>query len=125
MQWWQLPVWIRKTKEDVEMNLTIIKWLLAHREILAQILDAVKGWRKDLPLIEHWEIADRVARIVIPALTKPDVQAMLDSPYEDAVSAFALGSEAHALGVDWVTLIQVIVPLLQTIIQMFQAGEDD
>lgn len=124
MQLWQLPVSIRKTYRDVKMNLAVIKWLLAHREILTQILDVVKGWRKDLPLAEHWEIVDRVARIVIPVLTKPDVQAMLDSPYEDSVSAFALGSEAHALGVDWVTLIQVIIPILQAILQAFSQDDD-
>jgi hypothetical protein len=106
------------------MNLAVIKWLLAHREILTQILEVVKGWRKDLSLAEHWEIVDKVARLVIPVLNKSDVQAMLDSPYEDTVSAFALGSEAHALGVDWVTLIQVIIPILQAILQAFSQDDD-
>ena len=106
------------------MNLAVIKWLLAHREVLTQILAVVQGWKKDLPLMEHWEIVDKVARIVIPVLTKPDVQAMLDSPYEDTVGAFVLGSEAHALGVDWATLIQVIIPILQAILQAFSQGDD-
>lgn len=107
------------------MNLAVIKWLLAHRDLLTQILEIVKGWRKDLPLAEHWEIVDKVARLVIPYLSSADVKAMLDSPYEDTVSAFALGSEANALGVDWVTLIQVIIPILQAILQAFTTGEDD
>lgn len=106
------------------MNLQVIKWLLAHRDLLAKILEAVKGWRRDLPLAEHWEIVDKVARLVIPALSKADVQAMLDSPYEDAVTSFALGAEAHALGVDWVTLVQLIVPILQAILQAFAAADE-
>lgn len=124
MQLWQLPVFIRKRTEDVKMNLAVIKWLLANREVLTQILEAVKGWRKDMTLAEHWEVVDRVARIVIPVLTKPDVQAMLDSPYEDTVGAFVLGSEAQALGVDWVKLIQVILPILQAILQSFSQDDD-
>ena len=106
------------------MNLAIIKWLLAHRDLLTKILEIVKGWNKDLPFEQHWEIVDKIARLVIPLVSKRDVQAMLDSPYEDTVSSFALGAEASAMGVDWVTLIQVIVPLLQTIIQML-APQDD
>ena len=124
MQLWELPVWMRKTSEEVKMNLTVVKWLLAHREVLAKILEIVKGWHKDLPLEQHWGIVDKIARLVIPVLTKQDVQAMLDSPYEDTVSSFALGAEANALGVDWVTLIQVIVPILQAILQAFSGGDD-
>lgn len=124
MQLWELPAFVARKNREIRVNLQIVKWLLAHREVLAQILEVVKVWRKDLPLEEHWNIVDRVARIVIPVLTKPDVQAMLDSPYEDAVESFALGAEAHALGVDWLTLIRVIIPILQVIIQAF-SGDDD
>lgn len=124
MQLWELPAFIRRTSRSVSVNLAVIKWLLAHREVLTQILEAVKGWRKDMTLAEHWEVVDRVARIVIPVLTKPDVQAMLDSPYEDTVGAFVLGSEAQALGVDWVKLIQVILPILQAILQSFSQDDD-
>jgi hypothetical protein len=120
----ELPVWIRKTSEEAKMNLVIVKWLLAHRDLLTKILESVKGWNKDLPLEQHWEIVDKVARLVIPVLTRRDVYAMLDSPYEDTVSSFALGAEANALGVDWVTLVQVIIPILQAILQAF-SGEDD
>lgn len=124
MQLWQLPVSIRKTYRDVQMNLTIIKWLLAHRDLLSKILEIVKGWNKDLPLAQHWDMVDQIARLVIPVLTKQDVQAMLDSPWEDAPTAFALGAEANALGVDWATLIQVIIPILQAILQAFAKSDD-
>lgn len=106
------------------MNLTMIKWLLAHRDLLGKIVEIVKGWHKDMPLAAHWDVVDKIARLVIPALTKQDVAAMMDSPWEDAPTAFALGAEANALGVDWVTLIQVIIPILQAILQAFSQEDD-
>ncbi len=101
------------------MNMQIVKWLIAHRDVLLQVIEAVKGWRKELPLIEHWNIVDKVARIVIPALSKEDIEALTTYSYaeEEPVEAFALGAEVSALGIDWVTLLQVIVPILQAILR--------
>jgi hypothetical protein len=101
------------------MNMQIVKWLVAHRDVLLKVIEAVKPWRKDLPLIEHWNIVDSVARIVIPALSKEDIEALTTYSYaeEEPVEAFALGAEVSALGLDWVTLIQVIIPILQAILR--------
>lgn len=105
------------------MNLQIIKWLIAHKDLLLQVVAAVKPWRKDLTPIQHWEIVDQVARIVIPALTKDDIEALAKEDWEDNVEAFALGVEYSALGVDWVTLIQVIIPILQAILRALASDE--
>jgi len=96
----------------------LVKWLVAHRVILLQVIEAVKPWRKELPPIEHWNIVDKVARIIIPALNKQDIEALTAYDYDsDAVESFALGAEVSALGLDWVTLIQIIIPILQTILR--------
>jgi hypothetical protein len=111
------------TNKDVEMNLQIIKWLIAHKDLLLQVVAAVKPWRKDLAPIQHWEIVDQVARIVIPALTKDDIAALAVEDWQDNVEAFTLGVEYSALGVDWVTLIQVIIPILQAILRALNSDD--
>jgi hypothetical protein len=111
------------TKKDVEMNLQIIKWLIAHKDLLLQVVAAVKPWRKDLTPIQHWEIVDQVARIVIPALTQDDIAVLATEDWEDNVEAFTLGVEYSALGVDWVTLIQVIIPILQAILRALNSDD--
>jgi hypothetical protein len=102
------------------MNMQIVKWLIANRDVLLKVIEAVKPWRKELAPIDHWNIVDQVARIVIPALTPADIQALTTYSYgdEEPVEAFALGAEVNALGLDWVTLIQVIIPILQSILRM-------
>lgn len=105
------------------MNLQIIKWLIAHKDLLLQVVAAVKPWRKDLSPIQHWEIVDKVARIIIPALTQGDIEALTTEDWEDNVEAFALGVEYSALGIEWVTLIQVIIPILQAILRALATNE--
>ena len=99
------------------MNLKILRWLLAHKDILLQVVEVVKPWRKDLPLLAHWEIVDKVARLVIPVLTDDDVAFMLALEYEDEVQAFAAGAEVQAMGIDWMTLVKLIIPLLVAILR--------
>lgn len=109
------------------MNLKILQWLLAHRDVLTKVLEVVKGFRKDLPAMEQWEIADKVARLVIPVLTKEDIRAMeaISWDDEDASVAFALGSEYSALGVDWTVILNTIVPILRLILAALEAMSPD
>ncbi len=58
------------------MNLQVLKWLLAHRDLLTKVLEVAKGFRRDLPPMEQWEIVDKIARLVIPVLKNDDVRAM-------------------------------------------------
>jgi len=109
------------------MNLKILQWLLAHREVLAQVLEAVKGFDKSLPPLEMWAIVDRVARIVIPVLTKEDIRAMweYDRAEAEEVTAFALGSEYQALGLDWSFIVTVLVPILRLVLAALETVVDD
>jgi hypothetical protein len=77
------------------MNLKILQWLLAHRDVLTKVLEVAKGFRRDLPVIEQWIIVDKVARLVIPVLTEPEVKSFSEVDWgadadDESVTAFAL-----------------------------------
>jgi len=97
------------------MNLKILRWLLAHKDILLQVVEVVKPWRKDLPLIAHWEIVDKVARLVIPVLTDEEIVSLLSA--DDSGDVQSLGIEVQAMGIDWMTLVKLIIPLLEAILR--------
>lgn len=107
------------------MNLNLIRWLLAHRDLLTQIIEAVKGYNKNLPPIEQWAIVDKVARLVIPVLTSSEVAEFQLYSWEndDAATALALGSEYAALGVDWQTLLKIIIPILEIVLRALTPDE--
>lgn len=108
------------------MNLKILKWLIAHRDLLTQVVAAVRGFKRDMPIAQQWEIVDKVARLVIPALSEADVAALRAIDWdEDQATAFALGAEYSALGVDWETMMRVIIPILQVILSALEALAGD
>ena len=109
------------------MNLQILRWLLAHKDVLLKVVDIAKGWKKELPLLSQWDIVDQIARLVVPLLTEQDVVHLSSTDWDndDPVSAFAFGAEVSTLGFDWSILIQVIIPVLQIIIQALQKQIDD
>lgn len=109
------------------MNLQILRWLLAHKDLLLQIVDIAKTWKRELPLLTQWDIVDRIARLVVPLLTDQDIVHLSSNDWDsdDPVSAFAFGAEVQQLGFDWSILIQVIIPVLQIIIQALQKQVDD
>ena len=110
------------------MNLQVLKWLLAHRDLLTKVLEVAKGFRRDLPALEQWEIVDKIARLVIPVLKSDDVRAMYawDLDEDEAVTAFALGSEYSALGFDWTFVVNVLVPLLRIVLMTLETlGTDE
>lgn len=100
------------------MNLKVLQWLIAHRDLLTQVLAVVKEFRKDLPVLDQWQIIDKVARLVIPALSKEDLRAMYawDLQEDEAVSAFYVGNEYAALGLDWAFVVNTLVPILRIIL---------
>lgn len=112
------------------MNLKLLQWLLAHRDVLTKVLEVAKDFRRDLPVIEQWIIVDKVARLVIPVLTEPEVKTLSEmdwnSDEEDtSVTAFALGVEASALGIDWAFIVSVILPILRLILSALETLSDD
>lgn len=106
------------------MNLNLMRWLLAHRELLTQVLEAVKGYNKNLAPMEQWAIVDKVARLVIPALTNGDAKDFLAFEYEDqTLQALALGEEFSAAGVDWYTILKVLIPIIEIILRAITPDE--
>lgn len=108
------------------MNLKILQWLLAHRDVLTKVLEVAKGFRRDLPVIEQWIIVDKVARLVIPVLTLEEVKPLgWYSEDDESVTAFALGVEASVLGVDWAFIISVLLPILRLVLSALETLSDD
>lgn len=112
------------------MNLKLLQWLLAHRDVLTKVLEVAKDFRRDLPVIEQWIIVDKVARLVIPVLTEPEVKTLSEVDWgadaeDESVAAFALGVEASALGIDWAFIVSVILPILRLILSALETLSDD
>ena len=112
------------------MNLKLLQWLLAHRDVLTKVLEVAKDFRRDLPVLDQWIIVDKVARLVIPVLTEPEVKTLSDVDWhadedDTSVAAFALGVEASALGIDWAFIVSVILPILRLILSALETLSDD
>lgn len=109
------------------MNLKLLQWLIAHRDLLTQVLAVAKGFSKDLPAMDQWNIVDKVARLVIPVLTKEDIRAMYSMDWSDSdeVTAFALGTEYSALGLDWAFVVNTLLPILRLVLAALETLADD
>lgn len=109
------------------MNIKVLQWLLAHRDILLKIVEVAKDFSRHKPYIEQWDVVDKIARLVIPVLASEEVKPQ-DIADEDSLSwdehdvaAFAAGAEVQAMGIDWKTLVEVIMPLVIAILQALAA----
>lgn len=100
------------------MNLKVLQWLLAHRDLLTKVLEVVKAYNKDLPALAKWEIVDKVARLILPVLSDADIRAMqaYDFDEDTEVGAFALGAEYSALGLDWNFVLTNLIPILRLVL---------
>lgn len=108
------------------MNLKLLQWLIAHRDLLTQVIAVAKGFSRDLPAVDQWNVVDKIARLVIPVLTKEDIRAMYDFAYNaDEVEAFALGNEYSALGLDWTFIVTTVLPILKLVIAALETLADD
>jgi hypothetical protein len=105
----------------------VISWLLRHRDLLLAVIAVAKKFDRDGTYISQWEVVDEIARLVIPVFEKEgeDVSALLaqDTWDSDESTAFALGAEVHAMGVDWQSLIQVVIPILIAILRALSPDE--
>lgn len=118
------------------VNVRVVKFLLSNQAALLQIVAIAKGWRKDLPYVEQWALVDSIARVLIPILEAQavapkalTVSRFHDANYEDAdyeyvALVFEAGVECAALSVDWRLLIDVILPLVISILKALSAGKD-
>ena len=117
------------------LNVKVIKFLVAHQAALLALVEVAKKWRKDLPYAEQWALVDEVAKILIPVLESQAVspKALMTHRFDDAdfevtdyeALAFSSGAQFAALGVDWKLLIDVILPIVISILKALAAGKDE
>lgn len=110
------------------MNIKALQWLLKHREMLLKVVEVAKKFRKDAPYLEQWAIADAIARIVLPVLEAESVTPRLFSMDWDedfTVASISAGAEVGSLGIDWKLMVEVILPIVISILEMFVKRQDD
>ena len=117
------------------VNMKVVKFLLANQAVLLKVVEIAKSWRKDLPYVEQWALVDSIARILIPVLEAQAVAPKAltkhrfhDEDYEDQnyeAMAFGAGAEFAAMGVDWKLLVDVILPIVLSILKALAAGQED
>ena len=99
----------------------ITRWLLAHREAAMKIYELTKGWTNDLSVADKWAIVNSVAEIVLPLLEGANILSIdADFDYDDDVELMALGSEVSALGIPWIAVTSILIPVLQIIFDFVQ-----
>ena len=104
------------------MNLKVLQWLIAHRELLMQVVAVVKRYNKDAAILEKWVLVDEVARLVIPVIQDNDeVLGLLTRDYmdweDDSEVSFAMGADVAALGVDWRLIVELVLPVVISILE--------
>lgn len=111
------------------MNLAVIKWLIANREVLMECLAIVKDYDHSASLLERWEIVDRLAKAIIPALEGEDIETLAYGEpsilSDDNYSAMSCGAELSAMGVDWQTLVSTLIPILIAILKSLIPADDE
>lgn len=104
------------------MNLKVLRWLMAHRDVLTKVLEIAKKWDSSASMVARWAVVDEIARVVLPVLEKEHTNvSALEYSYEgydedEAVEVFSLGVEAGILGIDWKTLVEVIIPIVMALL---------
>lgn len=107
------------------MNIKVLQWLIRNREVLMQVVAAAKSYRSDMSLIDKWTLVDQVARLVIPVIDSEETVDRLlafDLDGEDPVAALGMGVEVQALGIDYRLLLEVILPMVISILETFVRG---
>lgn len=102
------------------MNLKILQWLIQHRELLLQVVSVGKRFSQDMTLLEKWVLVDEIARLVLPVVESNDeVMELLSSDYWDDNTevSFAMGADVAALGVDWKLIVEVLLPVVISILE--------
>lgn len=111
------------------MNIQVLQWLLAHRDVLLKVVEIAKNFSRHKPYLEQWSVIDQIARVLIPVLTAEEVKPKTvlgeddgwDS-YEDLeVKMLGAGAELAALGIDWKAMVETILPIVIAILQALAA----
>lgn len=108
-------------------QIQILQWLLKNREVLLKAVEVAKQFSRHKPYMEQWAVVDQIARLLIPAIFANDTSVAafsLDAdepefghygPEYDA-KLLSLGAEVGALGLDWKTVLEVLLPVLMAIL---------
>ncbi len=109
------------------MNLQVIRWLVKNRQTLTNCMEIVKDFDPKSPLIDRWNVVDKVAREVIPLLSSEDLAEMGASWLDDydEYTAMSCGSELMAMGFDWKLVIEALVPVIVAILQALMPAEEE
>lgn len=134
MPLWRLPsfgtVWGNDIYQELKVNIKVLQWLLKHRDVLLKVVEVAKDFDRTTSYLSQWEVIDRVARLVLPIIqaeaNAPQLLTVDYDHYTDEVAvAYQTGAEVSALGVDWKLLIEVIVPIIISILQGLLSRTDD
>ena len=134
MPLWRLPFsgieWGNDIYQELKVNIKVLQWLLKHRDVLLKVVEVAKDFDRTTSYLSQWEVIDRVARLVLPILqaeaNAPQLLTIDYDHYTDEVAvAYQTGAEVSALGVDWKLLIEVIVPIIISILQGLLSRTDD
>jgi len=116
------------------VNIQVVKFLLANQAALLKVVEIAKGWRKDLPYVQQWALVDSIARVLIPILESNAVapKALMQNRYNDIdyeendyeAMVFEAGAKCAALSVDWKLLIDVVLPIVISILKALAAGKE-
>lgn len=103
------------------MNIAVMKWLLANRQVLVECVEIAKSWSDTLPYKDKWDIVDKIARKVVPLFTPATALALSDDGIETMEDfpavCMSAGAECSAMGFDWKLLTEVIIPIVVSILQ--------
>ena len=92
----------------------VVKWLLAHRDVLTNVVEAAKKFNPDGTYLEKWVVVDEIARLVLPVIEDTvSAKGLLD----DFDSAAGCEADVTSLGFDWQFLVDVVIPILISILQ--------
>jgi len=112
------------------MNLTLVRWLIAHRDVLMECISIVQDFDMESSLISRWDVVDRLARVIIPAIEGEDIESLaFGEPTMfsdvDEYTSMACGADLAALGVDWRTLVSTLMPILIAILKAIVSSDDE
>ena len=105
-------------------QIQVLQWLLRNRDVLTKAIEIAKQFSRHKPYMEQWAVVDQLARLLIPAIFANDTNvaafvADSDDPvwgddYETKL--LSLGAEVGALGLDWKTVIEILLPVLMAVL---------
>lgn len=95
------------------MNLQVVRWLIAHREVLIKVVEAVRKFDPKGTYLSKWMIINEVALLLIPMIDENMVVSM--SEPDGDVNVYA--AQLQDLGIDWQYFVDKVLPLIIAILQ--------